>query len=77
MIEIPNDLISSEAFVTTILGHSLTTSDIIDYSNTAILSPRNENIAKINEKVLSLLQGNRTTYRTAVLTQQYVKILQK
>jgi ATP-dependent DNA helicase PIF1 len=62
VIEIPEDMLSSGQIVEEIFGTALTIEDIPHFSKIAILCPKNSDVDQINEEVLSILEGDTTTY---------------
>ncbi len=62
ILEIFQDLLSTGKIVGEIYGKSLSAADMHQFSNRAILSPKNEHVDQINARVLEILQGDLVTY---------------
>ncbi|KAM0734113.1 ATP-dependent DNA helicase PIF1 [Formica fusca] len=62
IIEIPQDFISKESLITEIFGDKITKEQIRENSDRAILCPKNEDTFKINDEILSLMEGEEKEY---------------
>lgn len=51
-----------DSIIKSIFGEKLNSSTVEKYSKSAILCPRNNDVCQINEEVLNLLEGERSTY---------------
>jgi hypothetical protein len=61
-VEIPQKFLCQDSLVTEIYGHTLNLESAEQFSKRAILCPKNEDADKINEEVLSILDGEWKTY---------------
>jgi len=62
IIEIPENMLSSDSLIKDVFGDKLTVSNVSEFSSTAILSPLNESVDKINSEILNILEGESKTY---------------
>ena len=62
MIELPPSMITNTDIITEIYGSKFQSPDhVSQFSNVAILAPKNDHCQEINNKVLDLIPGNVTT----------------
>lgn len=62
IIEIPQDLLCSDDLVKQIFGDKLTVADVALFAQKAILSPKNDSVDEINERILDILEGVAQVY---------------
>lgn len=62
IVQIPQSFICTNSLISEIFGENLTVEDVPKLSKKAILCPKNDEVNKIKEEVLKLLEGETTTY---------------
>ncbi|XP_021953692.1 ATP-dependent DNA helicase PIF1-like [Folsomia candida] len=62
MICIPEDMLSSDNIVWDLFGDSLNATSVEAFIKTAILCPTNNDVDKINDQILKILEGESKTY---------------
>ena len=62
VIEIPSKFICKDSLIKEIFGDNLSVAHVAQFSKMAILCPKNTDVDKINEQVLTLLEGQTVTY---------------
>ncbi|CAJ0965786.1 unnamed protein product [Ranitomeya imitator] len=63
-IEVPNYFIEEGDLITAIFGNSIADATVEAIANITILTPLNDDVHALNDKILSQVQGEHSTYRS-------------